>query len=88
LSGYYRTSSNFRNNGNPYTKIGGYGIIDGDLGLTAMDDRYRVALFVRNLTDRRFPAAIQANAAAPGAYQQSFTNNSFRTFGVSFTYRY
>jgi iron complex outermembrane receptor protein len=88
LSGYYRTSSNFSNNGNPYTKIGGYGIIDGDLGLTAMDDRYRVALFVRNLTDRRFPAAIQANAAAPGAYQQSFTNNSFRTFGVSFTYRY
>jgi iron complex outermembrane receptor protein len=88
LSGYYRTSSNFSNNGNPYTKIGGYGIIDGDFGLTAMDDRYRAALFVRNLADRRFPAAIQANAAAPGAYQQSFTNNSFRTFGVSFTYRY
>jgi iron complex outermembrane receptor protein len=88
LSGYYRTSSNFSNNGNPYTQIGGYGIIDGDLGSTAMDDHYRVALFVRNLTDRRFPAAIQANAAAPGAYQQSFTNNSFRTFGISFTYRY
>jgi iron complex outermembrane recepter protein len=88
VSDYYRTRGNFSNNGNPYTWLGGYGTLDSDFGVSTLSDSWRVAIFVHNLLDKRFPGIIQANTGAPGTYQQGFSLNSFRTVGIQGTFNF
>ncbi len=88
LSGYYRTDSNFSVNKDPNTALPAYGRLDGEIGVTSSDGRWRAAVFGKNLTDKRVPSYLQSSAGTPGSYQQSFSSSSFRTIGLNLTYRY
>ncbi|MBL4801594.1 MAG: TonB-dependent receptor [Emcibacter sp.] len=88
LSGYYRTESNFSINQDPHTKLPAYARLDMDMGVSADDDSWRLAFFVQNLTNKLIPSYIQASVGAAGAYQQSFSQSSFRVIGLNGTFRY
>jgi iron complex outermembrane recepter protein len=89
---YYRSGISYTAAHDPRTLVGGYGILGGSIGLQSHDGRFRGALFVRNLTDKRVPTFVVADPVAPlygdairgGDYLQQFDVSSFRTVGLSF----
>jgi iron complex outermembrane recepter protein len=93
---YYRGNLNFSANGDPQTRVGGYSMIGGSAGVETDDSRWRVSVFVRNLTNKRIPSFIEANpltgsfgdGAKGGDYWQQFDVNSFRTVGASLDWRW
>lgn len=74
----------------PNIVIGGYALVNGRIGLESRDNRYRLALFAKNLFNKRRPAAIYPDPILPvaGNYAQSFTMDSFRVIGVSIDARF
>jgi iron complex outermembrane receptor protein len=88
LSGYYRTKTFFGTpNTDPNTRVPAYFRLDGQIGI-AGNGRWKVALYANNLLDKRVAMYIQTNTTAPGSYQQSFSDSSFRTIGVSASLKY
>lgn len=59
LSGswYHRSSLNFNSNANPQTRLGAIDILDGSIGMT-IAKRYKLAIFCKNCTDKRYPIFI------------------------------
>ncbi|PAX07704.1 TonB-dependent receptor [Sphingomonas lenta] len=70
---------------NPNQIQGSYGVFDATVGVTLLDDRYDVSLFVKNLFDKQYVANITAVGAAGGAnaYAQQLPRDFDRYFGVS-----
>lgn len=70
--------------GNPNTRIGGYGLLNGKLTVGPDDGRWNVGLYWRNLLDEDFVARIrQPSFSAPGTYTQTPALDARRTVGVS-----
>lgn len=86
-SWYHRSSINFSSNANPATRLGAIDTLDGSIG-TTIDGRYRLSLFCKNCTDKRFPIFIgtdNIDGALLGlnSTTQTWGYNSVRTIGLS-----
>jgi iron complex outermembrane receptor protein len=92
----YRSSFYFTATRNPAARVNGYSLFGGSVGAMSFDRNAEVSLFVRNLFDKRVPTYILADTLSVlsgddklgGGYWQSFGTTSFRTIGVSATYRF
>lgn len=89
LSGswYHRSSINFNSNANPQTRLGAIDIFDASIGAT-INDRFRLSLFCKNCTDKRYPIFIgtdniDGQLLGLNSTTQTWGYNSVRTFGVS-----
>lgn len=93
---YYRSEVNYTAAHDPQTRVAGYGLFGGSIGVQTNDARIRAALFARNLFDKRVPTFIVADIASPlygddvrgGNYWQQLGESSFRTVGVSLDVRF
>jgi len=83
LNGYWRSDSAFAINGDPNLELKSYARFDLSFGIGDPDDRWKLGVYVHNLTDVRRAMYIQAVPTAPGSYQQSFNLSSFRTIGLT-----
>lgn len=98
---YHRSSFKFSQTLDPQTRIGANAIVGLSAGVRTADGQLSVTAFVRNLFDKRIPSFILADPAAGvytgstgmsdaalgGNYWQNFGPNSFRTIGLSLSYR-
>ncbi|BEV02531.1 TonB-dependent receptor [Novosphingobium olei] len=69
--------------GDPYQHQDGYVIVNGNIGLGSINDRWRVGAFVRNLFKQDFNAAVISLPFTSGGYVNWRTREAERTFGVS-----
>jgi len=67
LDGSYRGDVRTLAAPEPNIVIGGYALVNGRIGLESRDDRYRVALFAKDLFNKRAPAAIYPDPILPVA---------------------
>lgn len=73
----------------PNLVIPAYAITNARLGVRTADGRYSVAVFAKNLFDKRAPATLFTDPLQPaGNYDQVFQPNAFRVIGVSLDVRY
>ena len=85
----WRSETNASANKDPNTVIGSYGILSGAFGIAAEDDKWRLSLWGKNLTDERFPSALFGTPfGVPGDYSQVLTGDAFSRFGVALNVRY
>lgn len=82
---YYRSAYNFTPLSDPHTQVPGYGLLGARVGVYN-DNGLRVTVFVRNLTDHRFPNFLAIDSF--GDYYQSRSLNAFRTVGASLDYTF
>ena len=66
----------------------GYGLIDAQLGLRSEDDRYRVWVWGKNLSDERYAEAIIDTPLDAGGQAQFIPVNARRQFGISAEVRF
>jgi iron complex outermembrane receptor protein len=93
---YYRSAVNYTAAHDPQTRVGGYSLVGGSIGVQSADARIRAAIFARNLLDKRVPTFIVADIASPlygddvrgGNYWHQFGESSFRTVGMSLDVRF
>ncbi|MDB5469072.1 MAG: TonB-dependent receptor [Caulobacter sp.] len=83
VNGRWQSESHADLEGNPLFDIPEYGLLNASLGIHAVNDRWAVQLYGRNLTDEYFYPAVSSNANTvvrfPGAP---------RTWGLSLTLKY
>lgn len=85
----WRSETNASANKDPNTVIGSYGILSGAFGIASEDDKWRLSLWGKNLTDERFPSALFGTPfGVPGDYSQVLTSDAFSRFGVALNVRY
>jgi len=72
----------------PNTVQPGYSIVNAAIGVADVGDRVRLSVFVRNLFDKRYAAAIYQGNFSVGQYVQSLPDNAFRRFGAAFEWRF
>jgi iron complex outermembrane receptor protein len=89
LSGswYHRSSVNFSSNANPQTFLGAIDTFDGSIG-TTIDGRFKLAVFCKNCTDKRYPIFIGSDSVdsallGVNSTVQTWGYNSIRTIGIS-----
>jgi iron complex outermembrane receptor protein len=88
FSGNFVHRSSFRTIGyDPNTHIPGYGIANVNVGI-GDPDRWRVGVFARNVFDKYYVAAIQANGNDPGGYTSILAVEARRTVGVVLDYKF
>jgi iron complex outermembrane recepter protein len=80
---FHRSSVNFSTNGDPGTRLGSIDVFGASLTYR-FDERYRVAIFCKNCTDKRAPSFLSHVTADTFAILQSWNFNSVRTIGASF----
>ena len=79
----YVWRSKFRTSGyDPNTVNRAYGTMALNAGIGAPDGRWRVGLYARNLFDKFFTAAIQANSYDNGGYTNVLNIEAVRTIGA------
>ncbi len=82
-------SANYAYTGTQFSDLGeggpidGYGLLNASLGIGTIDDRYRLTLHARNITDQSY---VLLNGANGQRYQ--LPRNGDRYFGVSFVAKY
>ena len=75
--------------GDPGTLSKAYGLLNTNIGLADVDNRWRATFFVRNLLDKHFVANIGSYGFAGGiAYTQAQTDLARRTVGVSLDFNF
>ncbi|MBO9709088.1 MAG: TonB-dependent receptor [Caulobacter sp.] len=73
----------------PNTYIKSYGILGATIGIGSEDDRWKLAVWGKNLTDKRFPSSLFGTPfAGAGDYSQVLTGDAFRRYGVTLNLRY
>ncbi|MEP7245801.1 MAG: TonB-dependent receptor [Gammaproteobacteria bacterium] len=83
-SGHYQSSSYFDLDNNPVTREPGYGTVDARLAYIGGDERYEVALWGKNVTDKVY-RSYAFPVASLGFMDETIARP--RWFGVSFGYR-
>jgi iron complex outermembrane receptor protein len=63
------------------------------LGIRSADKRWSVALFGRNLTDKRVPVLVAdtpvaASLGTPGSHAQYLDQDSFRQVGIAMDFKF
>jgi iron complex outermembrane recepter protein len=86
----YRTMTRSVAAPDPNADIAAYALFNARIGVHTDDGRYSVALFGKNIFDKRFPTLIFPDPVLPvaGNYDQSFSADSFRIIGLSLDVRY
>jgi iron complex outermembrane receptor protein len=73
----------------PNTRIDSYGVLGAQLGVGAENDTWRIAVWGKNLTDKRYPSALFGTPfGGKGDYSQVLTGDAFRRYGVTLNLRY
>lgn len=72
----------------PNTIQSGFSLVNATLGVADMGDHARVSVFVRNLFDKSYAAAIYPGNFSAGQYVQSLPDNAFRRIGAAFEWRF
>jgi iron complex outermembrane recepter protein len=82
---YYRGDVSFSAAGDPNAREEAYGLLGAKLGIGSQNDRWRLTVFGRNLTDENFVNNIigQPVLGAPGVYSQFPSADARRIVGVS-----
>jgi iron complex outermembrane receptor protein len=95
LDGYVSTNVSYRGAvssdpvPDPNERIKSFTLVNGRVGVRTADGRYGLAIFARNLFDKRFAAIIFPDPVSGGGnYDQAFSKDAFRVIGVSFDVRY
>lgn len=83
----YRSSFYYAIN-DPNTIQPGFSVVNATVGIGDADGRARVSVFVRNLFDQRYAAAIFPGNFSAGQYVQSLPDNAFRRIGAAFEWRF
>lgn len=80
----YRSSAPTSATPDPNLVIAGYALVDARVGLRLRDPGLNIAVFAKNLTDKRAPTLIFRDPVSPtGNYAQAFQPNAFRTYGLT-----
>lgn len=74
--------------GDPLQSQDGYTIVNANIGIAAINDRWRLGGFVRNLFKQDFNSAVIGLAFTDGAYVNWRAREAERTFGVSLETRF
>ncbi|WP_313804419.1 TonB-dependent receptor [Sphingobium sp.] len=80
---YSRSRVFFASNNDPSTVHPGYTLLDLGLELKPESGPWKLSLFCRNCTDKRFATFIQSNPFSGNDYGQQFSLGSFRMIGAS-----
>ncbi|WP_315761637.1 TonB-dependent receptor [Sphingomonas sp. Y38-1Y] len=83
----YRSSFYYAIN-DPNTIQPGFSVVNATIGIGDAEGRARVSVFVRNLFDQRYTAAIFPGNFSAGQYVQSLPDNAFRRIGAAFDWRF
>lgn len=62
--------------------------MNATVGIGDAEGRARFSVFVRNLFDKRYAAAIFPGNFSAGQYVQSLPDNAFRRIGAAFEWRF
>jgi iron complex outermembrane receptor protein len=85
----WRDGYNASATGDPNTLIDSYGILGATIGIGAQNDRWKLAVWGKNLTDKRFPSALFGTPfGGKGDYSQVLTGDAFRRYGMTLNLRY
>jgi iron complex outermembrane receptor protein len=79
---YLYRSAFYSNGVDPNTRIGGYGIFNGNVGIGARDDSWRLGVFARNLFNTYYVAAIETGLFDTGGLTNVISPEARRTLGV------
>ncbi|WP_034158288.1 TonB-dependent receptor [Sphingomonas sp. ERG5] len=75
--------------GDPGTRIPAYGLLNGTIGVGAIDGRLRLSVYGRNLLDTLFIARLRPLPFGPtGSYLQTVAGEGRRTIGVRLDYAF
>ncbi|WP_294303484.1 TonB-dependent receptor [uncultured Sphingomonas sp.] len=83
----YRSSFYYAIN-DPNTIQPGFSVVNATVGIGDAEGRARFSVFVRNLFDKRYAAAIFPGNFSAGQYVQSLPDNAFRRIGAAFERRF
>ncbi len=83
----YRSSFYYAIN-DPNTIQPGFSVVNATVGIGNAEGRARFSVFVRNLFDKRYAAAIFPGNFSAGQYVQSLPDNAFRRIGAAFEWRF
>jgi iron complex outermembrane receptor protein len=77
----------------PGNSFGAYWMLGARLGIRSADKRWSVALFGRNLTDKRVPVLVAdtpvaAQLGSPGSHAQYLDQDSFRQVGIAMDFKF
>lgn len=72
----------------PNTIQPGYSLVNGTIGIGDIGDHARFSVFVRNLFDKRYAAAIYPGNFSAGQYVQTLPDNAFRRIGGAFEWHF
>lgn len=88
-SAAYRSSQNTSATPDANLVIPAYTLVDGRVGIRSPDSRWLVAVFAKNLFDKRAAGFVFRDPLSPtGNYMQSFASNGFRTIGGTVEFRF
>lgn len=75
--------------GDPGTRIPGYGLLNGTIGVGGLDGKLRLSIYGRNLTDKLFIVRLRPLPFGPtGSYLQTVAGEGRRTIGVRLDYSF
>ena len=83
IAGRYQSKSHADLEGDPRFVIEDYGVLNASLGLHALDDRWELSLWGRNLTDEYYWSAVSSNANVVVRFP-----GQTRTYGASLTFKF
>jgi len=83
LNGRYQKESQADLEGNPLFAIPSYGVLNANIGINALDGRWDLTAWARNLTDEYYWTAVASNANTVVRFP-----GQARTVGVSLTVKY
>lgn len=72
----------------PNTIQPGYSLVNATVGIGDIGDHARFSVFVRNLFDKRYAAAIYPGNFSAGQYVQTLPDNAFRRIRGAFEWRF
>lgn len=87
----YRTSVYYSANNNPLTRQEGYGLLGGQIGVGADDNRWRLSLYGSNILNKVSAANLSPSptpAINPSGSIQFFSPDSFRHLGLKLESRF
>lgn len=89
----YTSEQQFAVEQDPLLVQPGYALVDASIGVKALDDRYTLTLFVKNLFDENYLTSLGHNsllatAASPFDLVGTYNKDSSRYFGASFGVRF
>lgn len=89
----FTSKQNFTSENDPLTVQPAYAIVDASVGISSIDERYSLSVFVKNLFDENYLTSLGHNAllsttATPFDLVGTYNKDSSRYFGATFGVRF